>query len=39
VRREPNLNGLRLPRTTMQLHLFVDEPHKTLYSIQDGLNL
>jgi hypothetical protein len=39
MRRDPDLNEVRLPLVTMQPYFFVDEARKTLYSIQDGLNL
>ena len=39
MRRDPDLNKLRLPLPAMQLYLFVDEARKPLYSIQDGFNL
>ena len=39
MRRDPDLNEVRLPLAAMHLHLFVDKTRKTLYSIQDGLNL
>src|ERR1019366_8003273 len=39
MRRDPDLNKLRLPAAAMHLYLFVDEARKRLYLIQDGLNL
>ena len=39
MRRDPDFNEVRLPLAAMHLYLFVDEARKTLYSIQDGLNL
>ena len=34
-----DLNAVRLTLAATHLHLLVDEAHKPLYSIQDGLNL
>jgi len=39
MRRDPDLNEVRLSLAAMHLYLFVDEARKTLYSIQDGFNL
>jgi hypothetical protein len=39
MRRNPDLNKVRLPSAAMHLYLFVHEARKTLYSIQDGFNL
>src|SRR5208283_866064 len=39
MRRDPDLNEVRLPLVAVHLYLFIDEARKTLYSIQDGFNL
>src|SRR5271167_374613 len=39
MRRDPDLNEVRLPLAALHLYLFVHEARKTLYSIQDGFNL
>ena len=39
VRLKPDLNPVRFPLPAIQAHLLVNETHKTLYSIQNGLNL
>src|SRR5664280_1122367 len=39
MRRDPDLNEVRLPSAAMHPYLFVHETRKTLYSIQDGFNL
>src|ERR1019366_7250929 len=38
MRRDPDLNEVRLPSVAMHPYLFVHETRKTLYSIQNGFN-
>jgi len=39
MRNQADLKGLDLPRPANHLYFLVNESRKTLYSIQNGLNL